>query len=99
MTFFCLQPCLAAEHAYISNQGSNNVSVIELGKNRVIATIPVGKAPVGVAVSSKLKRVYISNVDSQSISVIDSANNTVIEELALKGSPVGLALAPDGSVL
>jgi YVTN family beta-propeller protein len=85
--------------AYITNQGDNTVSVIDIQQNKVINTIKVGKAPVGVAVSTKLKRVFISNVESGDISVIDSAINKVIESIAVQGSPVGLAMAPDYNTL
>ena len=90
--------------AYITNQGDNTVSVIAVnnsngGQNKVIATIKVGKAPVGVAVSAKLQRVFISNVESNNISVINTQNNTVIESIALQGAPVGLAMAPDNRTL
>jgi YVTN family beta-propeller protein len=85
--------------AYITNQGDNTVSVIDIQENKVISTLKVGKAPVGVAVSTKLKRVFISNVESNNISVIDAVNNKVIESIALQGSPVGLAMAPDHNTL
>jgi YVTN family beta-propeller protein len=41
----------AQPFAYISNAGSNNVSVIETATNTVVATVPVGAFPVGVAVN------------------------------------------------
>ncbi|HSF71256.1 MAG TPA: YncE family protein, partial [Methylotenera sp.] len=85
--------------AYITNQGDNTVSVIDIQQNKVINTIKVDKAPVGVAISNKLKRVFISNVESNNISVIDSAINKVIESITLQGSPVGLAMAPDHNTL
>ncbi len=85
--------------AYITNQGDNTVSVMDIQQNKVISTIKVGKAPVGVAVSSKLKRVFISNVESNNISVIDAVNNKVIDSIALQSSPVGLAMAPDHNTL
>jgi YVTN family beta-propeller protein len=31
--------------AYVTNEGSNDVSVVDLGTNKVTATIPVGNAP------------------------------------------------------
>ena len=41
----------AASYAYITNQGSNDVSVIDVKTDKVIATIPVGKSPVGIAIA------------------------------------------------
>ena len=74
----------ATGRAYITNQGSNNVSVIDVVNNKVITTIEVGKAPVGVAVSTKLAKVFISNVDGQSISVIDSKKKQKIKKIKIK---------------
>ena len=36
--------------AYVTNQSSNNVSVIDTATNTVVGTIPVGSTPNGVAV-------------------------------------------------
>ena len=41
--------------AYITNQGEHTVSVINTETNQVTSTISVGKAPVGVAVSTQLQ--------------------------------------------
>ena len=40
-----------AQNAYITNGGSNTVSVIDTMTNKVIATIPVGSQPFGLAVT------------------------------------------------
>ena len=37
-------------HAYVANLGFNKVSVIGTASNTVVANIPVGTGPVGVAV-------------------------------------------------
>ena len=100
---FLLSACTLApqqaSRAYITNQGDDTVSVIDIAQSKVIATVKVGKAPVGVAVSKALQRVFISNVESNNISVIETQNNTVIKSIALKGAPVGLSMAPDNRTL
>ncbi|TKI86366.1 hypothetical protein FC701_06155 [Bacillus mycoides] len=35
--------------AYVTNQASHTVSVIDIATNTVIATVPVGVAPTGIA--------------------------------------------------
>ncbi|KZE08310.1 collagen triple helix repeat domain protein [Bacillus mycoides] len=35
--------------AYVTNQASNIVSIINIATNTVIATVPVGVAPTGIA--------------------------------------------------
>jgi YVTN family beta-propeller protein len=49
------------------------VSVIATAANTVIATIPVGTAPTGVAVTPDGSKVYVANGDSNRVSVIDAA--------------------------
>jgi len=53
---------------------SNSVKVI--GSNG--ATIPVGSAPVGVAVNVTTGKIYVANSGSNNISVIDGATNSVV---------------------
>ncbi len=66
-----------AQNAYITNYGSNTVSVIDTATNTVTATIPVGIDPYGVAVTPDGSKVYVANVGSNTVSVIDTATNTV----------------------
>src|SRR5712671_3141612 len=78
-----------AQNAYITNMGSNSVSVINTATNTVIATIPVGNLPFAVAVSPDGRKVYVtddtSNLHSDTMSVIDTATNTVTATI-----PVGV---------
>jgi serine/threonine-protein kinase len=61
----------------------------------VIATISVGKAPEGVAVSPDGRRAYITNVDSRVVSVIDIGAGTVTASIR-NGGARGVAVSPDG---
>ena len=62
-----------AQNAYITNDGSGNVSVIDTATNTVTATIPVGAAPFAVAVSPDGGTVYVANIDSDNVSAIATA--------------------------
>src|SRR5689334_17725437 len=62
----------AAPFAYITNASSNTVSVIDTATNLVIATIPVGVGPGGVAVHPDGSRVYVTHGASNTLSVIDT---------------------------
>ncbi len=66
-----------AQNAYITNRGSNTVSVIATATNTVVATIPVGGTPTGVAVTPDGAKVYVANTSSGTVSVIDTASNTI----------------------
>ena len=83
--------------AYITNQGDNTVSVIHLQQQRLIHSIPVGHAPVGVAVGRAY--VYISNTESHDISVISRKTNQVVRRIPLNGTPFSLLLSPHETYL
>jgi len=87
-----------AQNAYITNAGSNTVSVIDTRSNRVIGSpIPVGDVPIGVAVAPGGRKVYVANNGTDTISVIDTAANIVIATIAVGPNPFGVAVSPDSS--
>ena len=45
-------PTLAAPFAYITNQGSHDVSVIDMRRQTVVDTLPAGTGPVGIDASA-----------------------------------------------
>src|SRR5262245_15298746 len=83
--------------AYITNFSSNNVSVISTSNNRVIATVPVGTGPLGVAVKPDGTRVYVTNDSGNSVSVINTSNNTIVTTVGVGLGPTGVAVKPDGT--
>jgi YVTN family beta-propeller protein len=62
----------AAPFAYVTNQGSNNVSVIDTATNAVVVTIAVGNNPYGMTGTPDGKHVYVTNSASNTVSVIDT---------------------------
>ncbi len=63
--------------AYVSNEGSNCVTVIDKQEDLVVGTIAVGEAPRGITASSDGTKIYVANSRSNSISVIDTSVNRV----------------------
>ncbi|MFZ3328855.1 MAG: hypothetical protein WA231_24625, partial [Methylocella sp.] len=88
--------------AYVTNFNASTVSVIATATNTVMATVPVGMSPNGVAVTPDGKHAYvtgfefISDFDSFGIvSVIDTATNTVVTTLTREGSSAeSMAIVP-----
>jgi YVTN family beta-propeller protein len=62
---------------YLSNQAVNTVTEVDLTTGTVLATMPVGDAPNGLAFSRDRKTLYVANTNSSNVSVIDTATNTV----------------------
>jgi YVTN family beta-propeller protein len=84
-----------AQNAYITNNDSNSVSVINTATNTVIATIPIGYGPFGVSVSPDGGRVYIGSFGINTVGVIETATNTVIATIP-SGPSSGIATSQDG---
>src|SRR5262249_31766551 len=65
--------------AYVTNFGSNSVTVIDTTLNTFVgAPIPVGSGPLGVGVDPTVHRAYIANQNSSNVTVIDTTTNTVV---------------------
>jgi len=90
-------------YAYITNAGSNTVSVIDTATNTIRATVSVGSNPNGVAVTPDGTKVYVANSDwdnvstIDTISVIDTAIDTVIARVPVGNKPWGAAAISDGT--
>ena len=63
---------------FVTNERSDDVTVIQADTGKVLKTIAVGKRPRGVAASPDGKRVYVSNSNSDSLSILDASSLTVI---------------------
>ncbi len=87
----------AAPFAYVANNSSGNVSVIDVATNTVVATVPVGANPNGVGVNSAGTRAYVTNGGGNTVSVIDSATNTVVSTIAVGTTPFSVAVNPAGT--
>src|SRR5215467_1499786 len=51
---------MGAEIVAISNEGSNDVTLIDTDKDEVVATVPVGKRPRGMRLSADGKRLFVA---------------------------------------
>ncbi len=85
---------------YVTNSGSDCVTVIDRQQDRVVATIAVDRSPMGIVASPDGDKIYVANSGSNNISVIDTGLSRVINKIANFGySPAELALSEDGLTL
>ncbi|MDP9052577.1 MAG: YncE family protein, partial [Acidobacteriota bacterium] len=79
------------EFAYVSNGGSNTVSVLDLVYMRQDRTLQVGTQPTGIAVNPKRNEVYVVNAGTASgngsVSVIDTDSNRVVATIQVHKLP------------
>jgi YVTN family beta-propeller protein len=90
-------PELSSLLIYVTNEDSDNVSVINRQSGEIAATVMVGKKPRGIATSHGGKRlkVYVANSGSNSVSVIDATTNKTENEIPIRfgREPVDIAVA------
>ncbi len=60
----------------------------------VIATIPVGILPNGIAINENTNRIYVANEIDNTVSVIDGSTNSVIATVAVGSEPTGIGVNP-----
>jgi YVTN family beta-propeller protein len=81
--------------AYVGNFGDGTLSVIDLaGGGTVVATLPVGDFPVGLALDQAAGRLYVSNFLDDTVTVVDTVALAVTATIPVTGHPRGLALDP-----
>ena len=56
--------------AFVANGMSNSVTAINPTSKAILATIPVGKNPVGAWTGAD-DRMYVDNEDGQTVSIVD----------------------------
>ena len=67
----------------MTNPRTDTLSVVDGASNAVVATVPLGTWPVGVAVNPRTNRIYVANDNTNNVSVIDGASNTVVAAVAI----------------
>jgi len=93
---FPTYPANYREYAYVTNGGSNTVTVLDVVHLRQDRTIRVGADPTGVAINPKRKEVYVVNSGSGSVSVINAENNAVAATIPVHLRPYFISVAADG---
>jgi YVTN family beta-propeller protein len=93
------------EFAYVTNGGSNTVSVFDVVNVRLDREIQVGQNPSGVTVNPKRNEVYVvnsgtgqSNGANGSVSVIDTEKNAVVATIPVHRQPYFLEVNAAGDL-
>lgn len=84
---------------------SGTVSVINVGRRRVVKEIAVGLHPEMMELSQDGRQIYVANANADSISVVDLGSDSVVDTIRLSSdrdfgaAPAALAVSPvDGNL-
>jgi len=97
-------PANYREFAYVTNGGSNTVSVFDVVNVRLDREIQVGQNPTGVTANPKGNEVYVVNSgqlnssSNGSVSVIDTEKNAVVATIPVRRKPYFVEVDPGGDL-
>ncbi len=95
-------PANYREYVYVTNGGSDTVTVLDVVNLRLDREIQVGQNPTAVAASPTANEVYVVNsgpvAGSGSLSVINAEINTVVATIPLHRQPVSIEIDADGKL-
>src|SRR5512144_1525881 len=74
--------CASAPHgsvpfAYVANEGSGTISIVDTGTDTVVGEIRTGGKPRGITASRDGRSIYVTDSPSSSLKVIDAAQRAV----------------------
>lgn len=84
------------EYAYVTNGGSNTVTVLDLVNLRQDRVLRVGDNPTGIAANPVKNEIYAVNTNSNSISVIDAEKNAVVATITVHSKPYFIEVDANG---
>jgi YVTN family beta-propeller protein len=70
--------------AYVTNELSDTMSVVDRQTDRVVSVVEVGRGPRGVAVSDDVTRAYVVNSGASTLSIIDVNTTRVLHTTNLE---------------
>ncbi len=88
----------AAKYAYVTNQHSANIGVIDLASNTEVATVPVPFDPFRVRLSPDGRSLFVTG-NADSLFIIDVQSRQITERLGVGQAANGLAIDYTGTRL
>src|SRR3984893_7949863 len=97
--FILLYTHASAFTAYVSNEKSNTISVIDVDKFAVVKTIKVGQRPRGIELTKDGKFILVAVGDDDTIQMIDTNTHEIIATLPSGPDPELFTQDPTGKIL
>jgi YVTN family beta-propeller protein len=85
---------LCLNKLYVTNSGSDDVSIINATTNKMITNLNTGITPVALAINPVTNKAYVANYGDNSISVVNGLTNKIESRYSLGITPVALAINP-----
>ncbi len=76
----------SGKKAYVTDAGDNTLKVFDSYSGTVVASLPLGNFPAGIAITPDGSRLYITNLVDDTVSVINTAGPKVLTTIPLPPS-------------
>lgn len=83
----------ATRKVYVVDKSRATVDAIDT-VSQSVQPVPVGAAPVSIAVDSASGRAYVANAGDGTVSIIDGTSNTVVATVSVGARPYSIAANP-----
>jgi YVTN family beta-propeller protein len=90
-----LRPAVAGSVIVVANTEADRLDLIDPGTDRSTGAVPVGEAPVQVAVTADGRYAYSGITEPPTVVKVDLASRTVVGTAPVPTAPVQLYLTPD----
>jgi YVTN family beta-propeller protein len=87
---------IAGPNAYVANEKSGTVSVVDTERDELIGEVRTGGKPRGMAASRDGKLLYVSDQTANALLVVELLSQKVVSKIDLGESPEGVSSSPDG---
>jgi len=84
------------EFAYVTNSGSNTVTILDLVNLRRDRELPVGNNPTGVTINPTRNEIYVVNSGDNTVTVINAEKNSVAATIGVRHKPYFIDVSADG---
>jgi YVTN family beta-propeller protein len=82
--------------AYVTDSGSNQVSIINVQSLQKIASVATGKTPVDIAYGPQRRALYVSNLNDNSLTVIDADTNRIADSIVTERGAIKVKFDEQG---
>ena len=82
------------DRLYMSTGRGGTVAVVDVRAPKLIAEIPVGTRPWGIALSADGRLLYTANGPSNDVSLVDTSTLRVVKRISAGSSPWGVVAGP-----
>src|SRR5690349_16915286 len=86
----------ASPMAYVPNEGSGTISIIDTATDQVVGELPGGTKPRGLVVGPDARWLYVSDQPHNRLQLVDLNTRKLGATVALGESPEGVSISPDG---